>query len=124
MNCINRVGTYIMGMLPTRSYSYFDAHKQLVNRELNIFQCFARKAFGSYADTHLENVVDKGYQLTLNGQFQGTPEQTQKFLQLIAKVNKAYGAHHGSVLNDSLPEFKLSWGGKCKSEDRLSSQPA
>lgn len=79
MNCFRNI-------MPEYSYSYFDAYNQLQVKELNIFQCFVRKAFGCYAETHLSNVVKKAYTVTLNDQFQASPRKQQELLRLIAKA--------------------------------------
>jgi hypothetical protein len=83
-------------IIPKYNYTYFDAYNQIQVKQLNIFQCIFRKAFGYYAETHLSNVVKKAYTVTLSGQFQQGPAKQQELLKLIAKayavlsINQSY----------------------------------
>jgi hypothetical protein len=91
-------------ILPKYNYTYFDAYNQIQVKQLNIFQCILRKAFGYYAETHLSNVVKKAYTVTLSGQFQQGPEKRQALLKLIAK---AYAVLSINQSDTKIAEFKL-----------------
>lgn len=98
MNLLNRV-------IPNYNYNYnyFDSLNQFQEKQLNIFQYILRRVFGCYAETHLSNVVKKGYTLTLNNQFPAKPEKQQNLLKLIKK------AYDISKLRDiELGDYRLS----------------
>lgn len=99
MNFLNRI-------VPKYSYDYFDMYNQLQSKQLNIFQCFARKAFGWYAETHLSKVVAQAYKVTLNDQFQAAPPKQQKLLKLIAKLESTH--RYKKAWYTTLPNFALS----------------
>ncbi len=82
---------YFSNIIPKYSYHYFDMDNQFQTKQLNIFQCFVRKVFGCYAETHLSSVAKKGYAITLNDQFQPDPTKRQELLKLIAKAVRVYG---------------------------------
>ncbi len=82
---------YFSNIIPKYSYHYFDMDNQFQTKQLNIFQCFVRKVFGCYAETHLSSVAKKGYAVTLNDQFQAAPTKRQELLKLIAKAERVYG---------------------------------
>ena len=75
-------------LLPTYQYEYIDKYNQLQIRELNIVQCFLRKAFGRYPETHLRTVVGRIYELTLNefGEF-NDEQKNRRMLRLFAKAD-------------------------------------
>ena len=86
------------------NYTYFDAYNQIQVKQLNIFQCILRKAFGYYAETHLSNVAKKAYIVTLSGQFQQGPAKRQALLKLIAKAYHVFNINHSDT---KIAEFKL-----------------
>jgi|GEM_PF-3606319 len=98
MNYLNRI-------IPKYNYNYFDAFNQLQTKQLNIFQCIIRRAFGFYAETHLSIVVKKAYIVTLNDQQHVASSKTQQaLLKLIAKrTSKLYSQSHIQLNNRTLP---------------------
>lgn len=102
MNLLNSV-------MPKYSYNYFDSYNQLQTKQLNIFQCFVRRAFGCYAETHLSNVAQIAYTVTLKDQFQAAPRKQQELLKLIAKAKNVYGFRRSYI---NLPACNLSTGTK------------
>jgi hypothetical protein len=79
MNMINRITAQY-------KYHYFDKHDHLQTKSLNVIQYLLRRIFGCYAETHLNNVVKKAYQITLKSDFVATGEERQQLLKLIAKA--------------------------------------
>lgn len=83
--------SFINKILPNYTYYYFDDTNELKSKKLNIIECFFRKVFGCYAETHLPTVSQNAYQATLNYKFYATDKEKQVLLKLIAKARAVYG---------------------------------
>jgi hypothetical protein len=82
MNCIPN-------FFATREYTYFDQDGQQQVKRLNGFQQFVRTC-GGYTYTHLTHIVQRGYELSLNGRFEQEHAKVRAFLTLIPKADAKY----------------------------------
>lgn len=108
---LHNVATVINSILykvtPTRRYCYFDQFNQLQTKRFHIFQRMIR-CFGGYKNTHLSNVIKRGYLLSLEGVI-----QERRMLKVISKVQKKYGVNSDKSYFQ-LPDYNLANGSTVK----------
>lgn len=85
-----------------KEYLYFNKENEFQTKQLNIFQRLIRKLFGCYSETHLSNVVKKGYTYTCQEKCNHSPTWSKNFIKLVKKEQEKPGFSKGSMKRRSL----------------------
>lgn len=96
-------------IIPGYEYCYFDQYNQFQTKQLNIFQRVARNIFGCYAETHLSNVINQAYKVTLNDNLQATTRKNQKLLELIRKAKHISYVHLSTLADHSTEILSIKY---------------